>query len=57
MITSGQCRTYSTDRQNRAEAAGISVRRATALVAMSRSWNVLANQVDRYDAMLKEEGV
>ena len=33
-----------------------SIRRATAFMAMSRSWNVLANQVDRYDAILKEEG-
>jgi hypothetical protein len=57
MITAAQCRTYATDCQHRGIAAGISIRRATALLAMSRSWSVLANQVERYDAILKEEGV
>jgi hypothetical protein len=57
MITSRQCRTYSKDCQDCGTAGGISIRRATALMAISRSWNVLANQVDRYDAIVKEEGV
>jgi hypothetical protein len=57
MITAAQCRTYATDCQYRGIAAGISIRRATALLAMSRSWSALANQVERYDAILKEEGV
>jgi hypothetical protein len=57
MITSRQCRIYSAECRDRGTAAGISIRQTTALVAMSRSWNVLANQVDRYDAILKEEGV
>jgi len=57
MITAAQCRTYATDCQHRGIAAGISIRRATALLAMSRSWSALANQVERYNAILKEEGV
>jgi hypothetical protein len=57
MITAAQCRTYAMDCQHRGIAAGISIRRATTLLAMSRSWSTLANQVERYDAILKEEGV
>lgn len=57
MITAAQCRTYATDCQGRGMAAGISIRRASALLAMSRSWSALANQVERYNAILKEEGV
>jgi hypothetical protein len=34
----------------------ISIRRATILMAMHRRWETLANQKDRYDAILKEEG-
>jgi hypothetical protein len=56
MMTATQCRGYATDCRDRGMAAGISTRRATALLAMSRSWSVLANQVERYDAILKEEG-
>jgi hypothetical protein len=57
MITAAQCRTYATDCHARRIAAGISIRRSTALLAMSRSWSALANQVERYDAILKAEGV
>jgi hypothetical protein len=34
--------------------AEISIRRATVLMGMSRSWSALANQLERYD-MIKEE--
>jgi hypothetical protein len=57
MITAAQCRTYATDCHARGTAAGVSIRRSTALLAMSRSWSALANQVERYDAILKAEGV
>jgi hypothetical protein len=34
----------------------ISVQRANILTAMARSWTTLANQTDRYNALVKEEG-
>jgi hypothetical protein len=34
----------------------LSVQRGTILLAMSRSWTALANQRDRYDAIMTEEG-
>jgi hypothetical protein len=36
-------------------AADISIQRATILMAMSRSWTTLANQMQRYDTIVKEE--
>jgi hypothetical protein len=38
------------------DAVGISIRRTTILLAMSRSWTTLSNQMERYDAMVKDEG-
>jgi hypothetical protein len=45
MIIASQCTIYATDCQ-----------RATILMAMSRSWTTLANQMLRYDTIIKEEG-
>jgi|GEM_PF-2667762 len=56
MISTTQCKTYASECQHLGTVFDISIERATALLAMSRSWNVLANQMQRYDAIRKEEG-
>jgi hypothetical protein len=56
MIIASQCKIYATDCQQLGLAADISMQRATILMAMSRSWTTLANQMLRYDTITKEEG-
>ena len=56
MIIASQCKIYATDCQQLGLAGDISVQRATILMAMSRSWTTLANQMLRYDTIIKEEG-
>jgi hypothetical protein len=36
-------------------ATDISIQRATILLAMSRSWDTLASEKDRYDSIMEEE--
>jgi hypothetical protein len=36
--------------------ASISIQRATVLLAMSRSWATLGDHMERYEAILEEEG-
>jgi hypothetical protein len=55
MLTSPQCRIHAMDCQQLGLAADISIQRATILMAMSRSWTTLANQMQRYDTIVKEE--
>jgi hypothetical protein len=56
MIIASQCKIYATDCRQLGLAADISMQRATILMAMSRSWTTLANQMLRYDTIIKEEG-
>ena len=42
------CATLGKDRET-------SMQRATILMAMARSWNTLAGQIERYQAVLKAE--
>ncbi len=56
MITDIQCRTYAAECERLEEARGISSRRATVLMAMAHSWNMLAGQKERYAAIVAEEG-
>jgi hypothetical protein len=55
MISAQQCRVCSADCAARGQGAGVSIQRATILLAMSRCWTTLANLTDRYDAIVKEE--
>ena len=55
MIIASQCKIYAKDCQQLGLAADISTQRATILMAMSRSWTTLANQMLRY-TIIKEEG-
>jgi hypothetical protein len=56
VLTSSQCKIYATDCQQLGLTAEISIQRATILMAMSRSWTTLANQMLRYDTIIQEEG-
>jgi hypothetical protein len=56
MISTTQCKTNAAECQHLGMVVDISIRRAAALLAMSRSWTTLAGQTERYDAIRKEEG-
>jgi hypothetical protein len=55
MQTAQQCRAYAAEYQLLATKADISIRRATLLMNISRSWKSLANQLDRLSDLTKEE--
>jgi len=56
MVSAEQCRAHSAECAALGMEPNISVQRANILTAMSRSWTTLANQTDRYDALVKREG-
>jgi hypothetical protein len=56
MPTAEECRTYAAEyRRLRDEAADTSPARAALLINISRSWTVLANQLDRLAEFIREE--
>ncbi len=55
MVTAQQCKAYSSCCMALARAANVSTQRATVLMAMARSWVGLANQTERFEAIVKEE--
>jgi hypothetical protein len=55
MQTAEQCRAYAAEYQLLATKADISIRRATLLMNISRSWKSLANQLDRLSDLTKAE--
>ena len=55
MQTAQQCRAYAAEYQLLATKADISIRRATLLMNISRSWKSLANQLDRLSDLAKAE--
>ena len=55
METAKQCRAYAAECQLLATKADISIRRATLLMNISRSWKSLANQLDRLSDLTKAE--
>jgi hypothetical protein len=56
MQTVEQCQAYADEYKLLATAGRISIRRATILMGISRSWRVLANQLDRLSEIEKDEG-
>jgi hypothetical protein len=56
MISTTQCKTYAAECQQLGTVSDISIPRATALLAMSRSWTALASQMAWYNAIRREEG-
>ena len=55
MLTAEQCKTYATEYQHLGREANISTRRATALMGISKSWKILAGQLDRLAAIVRDE--
>jgi len=56
MTSAKQCRDFSADYGALAMQANISLQRTTILAAISRSWTTLSLLMERYEAILKEEG-
>jgi len=53
--TSEQCRAYATEHQLLGRDVEISMQRATILMGISRSWTILAGQIERLSVIQKEE--
>jgi len=56
MISTTQCKTNAAKCRHLGTVFDISAQRASALLAMSQSWTMLASQKERYDAIRIEEG-
>jgi hypothetical protein len=56
MISIEQCRIYSSECEQLGKVDNTSIQRATILFAMSRTWTALANQRERFNAVVAEEG-
>jgi hypothetical protein len=56
MMTADQCRENAADCVTLGMTPNTSARRAAILQAMSRNWAMLANQIEQYEAIVKEEG-
>jgi hypothetical protein len=55
MVTPDDCRAQVTECLRLRNTGTVSARRVTALMAMMASWVVLANQIERYEAVMKDE--
>jgi hypothetical protein len=55
-VTAAECRQLSEDCRCLAAKVGISNRHAIALMGLCRSWNIIADQIERYEVILLEEG-
>jgi hypothetical protein len=56
MLNAQGCRDFAATCLTLGAKPNLSVQRVTILTAMARSWTTLANQRDRYDAIVIEEG-
>jgi hypothetical protein len=54
-ITARDCRTYCAQCMELGMEPNLSLQRAAMLSDMGRSWTTLANQIDRYEAILQDE--
>jgi hypothetical protein len=55
MISSECCKRYLSQCQELGSAPGISIRRATAVMAVCRAWVMLGREVAHYHAVVKHE--
>lgn len=55
MITSEQCQSYLDECRKLGGAPDISLRRATALMAICRAWVALSRAIAHYNIVLKDE--
>ena len=54
-ISAAECRFYAADCERLAKAHDISIERATALMSMAQSWEMLADDMARYEAIVESE--
>jgi hypothetical protein len=55
LITASQCRAFAQECERLGKEADISIQRATALISMAQSWETLAEDAARYEAIVKAE--
>ena len=55
MVTADECRAHVAECLRLRNTGKISDRRVTILMAMMTSWIALANQIERYEAIVREE--
>ena len=55
LISAAQCRAYAGECDRLGKVAEISIERATALISMALSWDQLAEDMARYEAIVKAE--
>lgn len=54
-LSEAECRFYAADCERLAKAHDISIERASAVIAMAHSWETLAEDTARYEAIVKAE--
>jgi len=54
-ISAAECRFYVADCERLAKAPNISIERATALMSMAQSWEMLAEDTARYETIVEAE--
>jgi multidrug resistance efflux pump len=57
MISVAECKTYAAECERLGRAADISIQRATALISMAQSWETLAEDTARYEAIVQAETI
>ena len=55
IMSEEQCRAYAADCLRLAKATDISLERATALMSIAHSWDMLADDMARYEAVIQTE--
>jgi hypothetical protein len=55
LISAAQCRACAVECERLGKTAEISIERATALISMAHSWDQLAEDMARYEAIVKAE--
>jgi hypothetical protein len=55
LFNAAQCRACAVECERLGKAADISIERATALISLANSWDQLAEDMARYEAILKAE--
>jgi hypothetical protein len=55
IIREAECRAYAVEYARRAKAGDISIERATALMSIAHSWEMLADDMARYEATVRAE--
>jgi hypothetical protein len=55
MLSAEQCRDYAKDCVTLGGDKSISLQRATALMAMAKTWSTLANDIERYGRIVQDE--